>query len=189
MDLTIDSRWSLLSSGDWRCPCCGLQHNGVFDLACDAPDFWQGSREWLPNEKLFSSDNILTEDFCIIDGENFFIRCVLELPLLGSDGQTFGFGVWSTLSKTNFDICVNTFDDGKQGHLGPWFGWFSNRLKGYPDTLNMKCQVYPLDERQRPTIELESSDHPLAAAQADGIDFDQLLDIYAANDHDIRPAL
>ncbi len=188
-DLSLDSRWSRLNSKDWECPCCGSRHEGIFDLACNAPEFWQGDAEKLPNAEIFSSENVLTEDFCVVDGEHFFVRCVLELPLLGANGEKFGFGVWSSLAEQNFNSYVDTFDDGNQGELGPWFGWFSNHLNGYPDTLSMKCQVRPRAGRQRPVIELETSDHPLAVAQADGIDLDQLLDIYAANGHDIRPAL
>ena len=61
-----------------------------------------------------------------------------------------------------------------------------DRLKSYPDTLNMKCQVHPREGRQRPTIELEPTDHPLAIEQRDGITFDRLLTIYALNGHDLR---
>jgi hypothetical protein len=35
----------------------------------------------------------------------------------------------------------------------------------------------------------ESTQHPLAIEQRDGITFDRLLDIYAANGHDMRAAL
>ena len=67
--------------------------------------------------------------------------------------------------------------------LGPRFGWFSNRLKGYPDTLNLKCQVHPRAGRQRPWIELEATDHPLALEQRNGITFDRLLEILALHGH------
>ncbi len=30
----------------------------------------------------------------------------------------------------SYDVTGDTV----QGDLGPWFGWFSNRLKGYEDT-------------------------------------------------------
>jgi hypothetical protein len=111
------------------------------------------------------------------------------LPIRNKPGANFGFGTWSTLSPANFDRYVETFDSGKQDDLGPWFGWFSNRLKGYPDTLNLKCQVRPQAGRQRPSIELEQSEHSLAIDQRDGITFDRLLDIYAAHGHDLRAAL
>ena len=142
-----------------------------------------------PNSELSTSDNILTEDFCVLAGQHFFVRGVLQLPILGTAETSFGFGVWSSLSKKNFGVYVETFDSGDQGNLGPWFGWFSNRLKGYPDTLKQKCQVHPLAGRNRPDIKLEPTEHPLAVEQRDGITFDRLLEIYALNDHDLREAL
>jgi hypothetical protein len=166
-----------------------MRHAGLFDLACGKPEFWQGSEEKSPNSEARTSDNILTEDFCVLGGEYFFVRCVLQLPVVGASGTHFGFGVWATLSKRNFNIYLDTFDSGHQGDLGPWFGWFSNRLKGYPDTLNLKCHVAPREGRNRPYIELESTSHPLAIEQCEGITFDRLLEIYALNGHDLRNAL
>lgn len=93
------------------------------------------------------------------------------------------------MSKKNFDAYVEAFDSGRQGHLGPWFGWFSNRLLGYPETLSLKCQVHPRDGRARPWLELESTEHPLAIEQEQGITFDRILELYALSGHDLRSAL
>jgi hypothetical protein len=186
---TQDPRWLRLNDRDWVCGGCGSKHAGVFDLVCSKPDAWPGSDDWSENVELLNSNHILTEDFCVLNGEHFFVRCVVQLPILVEPGATFGFGVWSTLSKRSFDLYVETFDSGEQGDLGPWFGWFSNHLKGYPDTFNLKCQVHPRAARQRPLIELEPTEHPLAIEQRDGITFDRLLEIYALNGHDMRAAL
>jgi hypothetical protein len=129
------------------------------------------------------------EDFCVLDGQHFFVRAVLELPITGGGEQRFGVGVWSTLSRESFIRYIETFDSGEQDGLGPWFGWFSNRLKGYPDTLNLKCRVHPVSGRQRPRVELEATPHPLALEQKSGISFDRLLELYAINGHDIRQSL
>jgi hypothetical protein len=187
--LSHDPRWIRLHDREWVCSCCGERHRGLFDIACDKPDFWPGPDEQSPNSEVLISDNVLTEDFCILDGEHFFVRCVLRLPIIGAADDHFAYGVWATLSKKNFDIYLDVFDAGNGGDLGPWFGWFSNRLPGYPDTLNLKCQVHPQPERQRPHIELEPTDHPLAIEQQHGITFDRLLDIYALSGHDLRAAL
>jgi hypothetical protein len=165
------------------------KHGGLFDMATPAPDHWGGDIKPKPNWKVLSSPEVLTEDFCVMNGEKFFIRCRLPLPVIGTSDVAFGFNVWSSLSKQNFDLYFETFDGGKQGELGPWFGWFSNRLQGYPDTLNLKCFVHPQSNRMRPLIELERSEHPLAVEQREGITFDRILEIYALYGHDIRPAL
>ena len=107
-------------------------HRLPFDLACDHPDFWQGSAGKSPNSAVLTSDNILTEDFCIIDGQHYFVRCVLELPLIGWEGEAFGFGVWATLSKKNFALYGKTFDSGKQGAAGTMVRLVLEPLEGLP---------------------------------------------------------
>ncbi len=169
MLLDRDPRWLRLHDHEWTCPCCGLQHGGLFDLVYAMPDYWPGDAAPMPNSEVLTSSNILTEDFCVIGGEHFFVRCRLCLPIVGKPDVSLGFGIWSTLSKANFDLYLDTFDSGDQGGLGPWFGWFSNRLHGYPDTLGLKCHVHPQADRQRPLIKLEPTDHPLAVEQRVGL--------------------
>jgi len=188
-DLRHDSRWKRLHERDWTCPGCQQKHVGLFDLSVDAPGYWRGSGEARPNSEVQSSSNILTEDFCVVDGEHFFVRSVLELPIIGAPEKRFGYGIWSSLSKPNFDLYLENFDNEKRAHLGPWFGWFSNRLPGYPNTLSLKCQLYPQDSRLRPLIELEPTEHPLALEQQHGITFDRILEVYALNGHDLRSKL
>jgi hypothetical protein len=183
MEESIDPRWQQLENHPWHCASCGETHVGIFDLGCMKPDFWQDAAEVSPNSALADSTHCLTEDFCILNNEHFFVRCVLMLPLIGYPGEYFGFGVWSSLSEKNFDKYAASFDDGEPEDMGPWFGWFANRLKGYPDTLNLKCQVHPQAERQRPWLELEQSDHPLARDAHEGITYERLLEIYAAYGH------
>lgn len=168
---------------EWRCATCTKPHRGLFDLASHSPEQWQDDPEYQPNGAAAHESHVLTEDFCILNGEHFFVRCVLELPLIGAAGERFGYGVWSSLSKDNFARYTATFDDGEQGELGPWFSWFSNRLKGYPDTLNLKCSVHPQNGRQRPLITFHAHEHPLTIEARDGITFDRLREIFALHGH------
>lgn len=190
LNVEDDVRWRRLMATGSVCPGCGERHRGLFDLACDGPEHWPGDRQAdrEPNSAVPDRTDVLTEDFCVIEGRDHFIRCVLQLPIVGAADQFFGYGVWSTLSPANFSLYRETFDSGEQGELGPWFGWFSNRLKGYPDTLNLKCQIRPQNGRQRPLIELEPMDHPLAVEERDGITLDRLLEILALNGHDLLSA-
>ena len=180
---SFDPRWKRLQHTSWRCGSCQDTHFGLFDLGCAKPDFWLDSELPLPNSAIAESRHCLTEDFCILDNEHYFVRCVLRLPLIGSPGEYFGFGVWSTLSRKNFDRYLETFDSGLQEGLGPWFGWFSNRLTGYPDTLNLKCQIHPRPGRQRPWLELEPGEHTLAKEFLQGVTYERLLEIYATYGH------
>ncbi len=100
---------------------------------------------------------------------------MLKIPIVDSDSEVFEFGVWSTLSAENFWRYVETFDDLDQSKLGEMFGWFSNRLAAYPDTQGLACHVVPQDNRQRPIIVLEPTDHPLAIQQREGVTLDYVL--------------
>jgi len=184
--LEDDIRWHRLTRAGFVCATCRETHVGLFDLGCDAPEPWPEAPTVEPNSALVGRSHVLTQDFCIVEGRDYFIRCVCRLPIVGAaEDEYLAYGVWSTLSPRNFEVYRDTFDSGEQEGLGPWFGWFSNRLKGYPDTLNMKCQVKPRAGRQRPFLELESTAHPLAVEQRDGISLDRLLEIFALNGHDL----
>lgn len=154
----------------------------MFDLVAFAPDFWEGPEDYEPNSSLRMEGDFLSEDFCVLRGEHYFVRCVFDIPVHGME-EKFGFGLWSTLSRWNFDLYVDGFDDGRYEDLGPWTGWFSNRIATFEDTLNQACWVHPQLDRQRPVISLEDDDHPLAIAQREGISAERVLEIYAKYGH------
>jgi hypothetical protein len=181
-----DIRWRRLTRTGLKCASCGQLHKGLFDLAADAPAHWRGPPEPEPNSALGDRTHALTHDFCIIEGEATFVRCVLRLPIVGAENEFFAYGVWSSLSAKNFRLYHDTFDSNEQGELGPWFGWFSSSLKGYPETVGLKCKVHPQSDRKRPFIELEPSEHLLSVEQREGVTLDRLLEIFALNGHDLR---
>ncbi|HET7788963.1 MAG TPA: DUF2199 domain-containing protein [Myxococcales bacterium] len=125
--LDDDARWRRLKDREWTCSGCGVRHAGLIDLACGRPAPWPGGEDKVENGNATASSHFLSEDFCVLEGQHYFVRCILPIPILGSGGLHFAYGVWSTLSEKNFRRYVETFDTGNQGGLGPWFGWFSNQ--------------------------------------------------------------
>lgn len=176
------SALDLLRGAAWTCAQCGLEHQGMFDLALGAPDHWDGDKVAEPNWALRFDGDFLSNDFCVLGGEDFFVRCVFEIPVHGMD-RKFGYGVWSSLSRANFELYVHDFFRDGDEDLGPWTGWFSNGLKGVEDTLNQPCWVHPPPGGQRPLITLHKDDHELARAQIEGITPERLLELYTANGH------
>ena len=174
--------FDILNGASWTCGNCSLEHEGMFDLAAAAPDHWEGDEAYELNSALRLDGVFLSEDFCVLGGEHFFIRCVFDIPVHGM-ADKFGLGVWSTLSRANFERYVDGFDSGSYSDLGPWTGWFSNRFKPFADSINHPCWVHPQLGRQRPVVTLHEEDHELARAQLDGITPERLLAIYAANGH------
>lgn len=171
-----------LRGGRWNCNSCGIAHRGMVDLAAFAPDFWEGAEDYEPNSAIRLDGDFLSEDLCVTDGQHFFVRCVLEIPVHGL-AEKFGFGIWSTLSRANFDIYRDAFDDGTYANMGPWTGWFSNRLELFEDTLNQGCWVQPRLGHLRPLVTLANEEHELARAQEDGITPERVLELYAAYGH------
>jgi len=171
-----------LRGADWNCGSCNVAHQGMFDLAAFAPDYWEGPRTYEHNGAVRLDEDFLSEDFCVVGGEHFFVRCVFEIPVYGL-AHRFGFGIWSTLSRANFEIYLDGFDDGAYANMGPWTGWFSNRLALFEDTLNQACWVHPRPGRQRPLVTLAKAEHELALAQEKGITPERVLALYAAYGH------
>lgn len=189
MELDRNPRWRRLHDLPWRCSVCGEEHQGLMDFGASRPSAIPTDlRSEVPPLVPGKTRNFLDSDFCVFEGKQFFIRCRLQLRIIGS-AETFEFGLWSSLSERNFKLYFESFASETQGALGPWFGWLSNSLPGYPDTFCLKCQVHPQDGRMRPLLELEPTDHPLAVQQREGITFDEILEFFAAAGHDIRPAL
>lgn len=153
----------------FQCRTCGEWHKGVpLDWAYDAPSYWSTS---------LASDPgcFLNSDFCVIKEKDYFVRCVIELPIIGSV-ERFCWGVWTSLSKSNFDRIVERWEN-PQPDEPSYFGWVSNSIDVYPETLNLKVSLHNRDARQRPSALLEPTDHPLAIEQRNSITVDRVREI------------
>lgn len=168
--------------GTWRCHDCDEEHEELMGLSAMAPWQWGGPAEPEPNAALRTDGSFLSEDFCVIEGEHFFVRGVLDIPVYGFD-EPFSLGAWSTLSPANFDIYVDSFNGTVAASDEDWTGWFATTLAPFPSSINCPCWVETRPDRQRPRFWLADEAHPLALAQRDGITPEQLLDIYHANGH------
>jgi len=161
----------------FKCSKCGEVHVGPPDLAFDSPFYYHAMSE---EERRRSA--VLTADTCVIEDKEFFVRGILEIPVQDRD-TTFAYGVWVSLSEKNFARYQELFESTGRLEEPPYFGWFSNELPGYPDTLNLKTHVHLRPYPSRPSIELEATDHPLALEQRNGISVDRLREILEANEH------
>lgn len=146
-------------------------------LAHDAPLYYYGIP---PEERDLRCE--LTSDTCIVDDEFFFVRGTIEIPVEAMD-ETFGWGVWVSISEASFDELLSRWDDPQRTALGPYFGWLSADFLVYPDSENLKTNVHVQPPGFRPKIELEPTDHPLAVEQREGITQGRLAEIYAAYLH------
>lgn len=141
-----------------------------------APDVWEPSFENDP-------DSMLSSDQCVIRGRHFFVRGLIEIPVIGSE-DVFSWGVWVSLSKDNFARAVEVWDTEGREAEKPYFGWLSTELALYSEsTTNLKTNAHTRPVGTRPFIELEPTDHPLAVEQRSGITHGRVREIAAAVVH------
>ena len=146
------------------CAICGEEHDDLPAIGSAAPFHWSSDLE-------SESNSLLTADLCIIEGRDYFIRGVIQIPIHDTE-ITFDWGVWVTQKKENFELYRKHFDDGVK--IGPFFGWLSTEIDYYSEeTLNLKTMAHFSTDGTRPLIELEPTAHPLAVQQRDGITLEE----------------
>jgi hypothetical protein len=119
----------------------------------------------------------LTEDFCVIDEQHFFIRGHIEIPIIDSH-EKFIWSVWASLSAENFLKSNELLLVEGREEEAPYFGWLSTELSIYPlTTLSLKTRVHTQEVGAVPLIELEETDHPLAVEQREGITIERVKEI------------
>ncbi|GAA6162737.1 hypothetical protein NBRC116590_04410 [Pelagimonas sp. KU-00592-HH] len=183
--LALDARWRRLHDETRVCPQSGRRFNGIFDIGYDHPDSWpHGDLAEAGAPDLQVGEDRLSSDLCRID-EDRFLKCVLPLPIRGSD-EVFFFGPWASVPPDTFYAYIDEATGAADGFEGGE-AWLMNDLPGFESEDPIACALQPGDAGQRPVLIALSG--PLAEAQENGISFDQLLDIYAASGDDIRPFL
>ncbi len=157
------------------CATCGERHEGSPSLGYRAPHHWTKALE-----EDRSGASRLTDDLCKIEDRDYFIRCILEMPIHDVD-EPFLWGVWVSQSKANFDLYLETFDSTPDNVT---FGYLANRLPGYPDTLNLELKAcWQTDGKSRPILQLRPCDHPLYKDWSGGISWDRAVELDRAGRH------
>jgi hypothetical protein len=184
IDLRTDLRWMRLNDPLFR---AGDFAGGRFDLDFDRPAEWTGGGP-VGGDDPFDPDHFLSADLCVIGGARFFVRSVIELPILGGGGRSLAYALWAEVSRPGFGVYFRTLED-PQADLGATLaGTLANRIAGYESTLGQPCALR-LRGGERPLATLSESAHVLAREQTRGIALDRMLDLYAAAGLDLRPAL
>jgi len=152
----------------YDCRGCGQHHDELpFSYWAPAPAYW--------DEFATDEHSVLGEEHCIIGGEQFFIRGRLVIPVIDAGSvpgasPEFDWGVWVSLSERNYERTTELWTTPGRESEPPYFGWLCTELPLYePSTLGLKTQVHTQSVGERPTIDLEPGDHPLAVEQRTGI--------------------
>ena len=178
-----DVSFADLSTLRWKCGSCEEWHYGpCLDFGFTSPYYWTIEDDEKNQEDIAESGfaelptTLLTDDICIRNGEDYFIRGILHLPIIGT-AETLRWGVWGSLSRENFEKLIAMNDDPERVDLPPMFSWLSTNIDDYPETLNLKMYAHIQELNQRPIFELEPTDHPLAQEYHHGITPERVKEI------------
>lgn len=154
------------------CRSCGHYHEDLpLSYGAEAPALWYTLPESERNQRAE-----LSSDQCVIDEQYFFILGRIEIPIRETD-RCFAWLVWVSLSETNFARASELWNTEGRENEPPYFGWLSTRLPCYPDTLHLKTLVHTRAVGERPFVEVEPTDHPLAVEQQSGITWKRVQEI------------
>jgi len=147
----------------FKCSICGKRHTDLPHIGSGAPFHWADQLADDPS-------SLLTEDLCIIEERDYFVHGVIEIPVHDYEHE-FGWGVWVSHKRENFEIYREQFDT---ADIGPFFGWLCTEIDYYPEsTLSLKTMAHYRGAGLRPMIVLAECDHPLYPQQRDGISFSE----------------
>lgn len=161
----------MTSNPGFTCSCCGSHHAELpMNYSAKAPYVWEPSHA-------DSADCSLSSDQCVIQAQHYFVKGLVEIPITGSD-EVFSWAAWVSLSRDNFTRSADLWDTPGRETEEPYFGWLSTDLFPYaPSTINLKTRVHTRPVGQRPFIELEPTDHPLAVEQRTGMTMERVREI------------
>lgn len=166
-----------MSDTRFTCSRCGQLHDLPMSIAFEAPVYWYGIPEAERPRRA-----VLDGELCVIDNHHYFIKGRLCIPVHESPDQ-FAWVVWVSLSETSFQHALAAWEQPGRENEPPYFGWLSSEVPGYPSTRNLKTHVHTRPLGERPTIELEPTDHPLAVEQRTGVSLTRVHEMIAAALH------
>ena len=162
----------------WECSRCGRTHAETpQSFAFGAPWPW-----YITPKSERELRGTLTDDYCVLFDEDFFIRGCLEIPIIG-ESEPLIWGVWVSLSKEHFERERSLSQRADRDEEPSYFGGLCSRIQMYPDTLLLKTHVHTRTVGTRPSVELEPTDHPLALEQRSGITRARLREIAELLEH------
>ena len=151
----------------FTCDVCGETHAG------ETRDIRMGLPQpiFLLDEDEREQRSLVSDDSAVLHGENgdrFFVRALLELPIAGEDGY-FGYGAWIEVSEPDFAALRELWDDDDGWRSEPVAGKLANELSPYAFTEGLSLRIRLRDVELLPLVELQDGEHELVRAQRYGI--------------------
>lgn len=163
----------------WVCRACGKSHAGLaYVFGSDEPYPWQVASIEQRNA------GHLDSDLCVLpeDGQpHFYVRAQLQLPIVpehSAPEEFFVWSVWMSLSRPNFKLLLDVWDDPGRVDLEPMPSWCCSDLPYDPSPLGLRSRVVQRPPGVVPYVELDpSEDHPLVEELYHGIDLHRVAEL------------
>jgi hypothetical protein len=153
----------------YKCSSCNELHDGLPDVTFARPDAYDRLSEAERMERA-----LLNEDFCIIDGTRYFLRCIAEAPIAGYN-EDFGWGLWAEVGWTGFKKVWEAYSFEEAAQELEITGTVDNTLQHYPETIGLSCTVKLLDDGQRPHVVVSDESHLLGGHQKNGLTLEEAI--------------
>ncbi|MBW3572860.1 MAG: DUF2199 domain-containing protein [Gemmatimonadetes bacterium] len=155
-----------------RCSACDQLHDlSEIQIGYDRPDPWYAVHP-AEREERWQMDM----DLAILDGERFFIRGLVFIPVQGEE-HPHAWGVWAAVDEADFRLYDALYEDPERHREPPFAGRIANQIAGYPQTLGLPVTIRLGSGNDRPSFVVEDAAHPLAAEQRGGVYVERVLEM------------
>lgn len=161
-----------LKGTTYQCTCCGKEYDEL--PLCFGSEFPHYYFTVPPEEREKRIEK--TESLCVIDGEHFFHRGRLTIPINDHEEDLI-FNVWTTISRDNFIKRNELWNSANRMKEEPYFGWLQTSVPTYGNTLNIKTIAIENEVGLIPAIVVIEEGHALKTDQENGISFEKALAI------------
>jgi hypothetical protein len=193
-NVSEDPRWQAFNQDGFACS-CGERHVGLFPVNMLTPAVWDGPKEYAPDEEIELDRTFISANYCVWQGQNFAMRMRLPLQMRGAAPAAFMYTVWAAVERANLETYLADRRQNTLNNDTRFPARLVNRIAGHHDTSNLMGVAFQQEDGWPPLLLLAGQqpytnrpDHPILDEQRQGIGLDRALELFAAYDHDMRPA-